>query len=168
MFKTLYKNQTIQISINGKLTAPYYPERGVKQGDALSCILFILIMEILMRNLNINNDLRKLENKYQIQYPNALGYADDITILATNQNDVKKVFRIYERFTNLMELELNADKTEIMCINFPRTMEVVYRGKWVTINHQDAIRINGVTFMVSEALQYEQNWEDVTKKWQLN
>ena len=121
-----------------------------------------------MRNLNINNDLRKLENKYQIQYPNALGYADDITILATNQNDVKKVFRIYERFTNLMGLELNADKTEIMCINFPRTMEVVHRGKWVTINHQDAIRINGVTFMVSEALQYEQNWEDVTKKWQLN
>ena len=41
IFKILYHEQNIRINLNGKYTEQYFPTRGVKQGDALSCIIFL-------------------------------------------------------------------------------------------------------------------------------
>ena len=46
-FKILYHEQNIRISLNGQLTEQYFPERGVKQGDALSCIIFFYFFVFL-------------------------------------------------------------------------------------------------------------------------
>ena len=54
IFDTLYKGLVSQIIINGKTVNGFSILEGVKQGDALSCILFVMCMEPLIRNLNDN------------------------------------------------------------------------------------------------------------------
>jgi hypothetical protein len=54
IFKTLYNNITARIQINGYASKKIQIERGVKQGDALSCALFIICIDPLLRNLNAN------------------------------------------------------------------------------------------------------------------
>jgi len=53
-FKTLYKDLSAKILINGYLSKKISIERGVKQGDALSCAIFILCIDPLIRNINKN------------------------------------------------------------------------------------------------------------------
>jgi hypothetical protein len=53
-FKTLYKDLSAKILINGYLSEKISIERGVKQGDALSCAIFILCIDPLIRNINKN------------------------------------------------------------------------------------------------------------------
>jgi len=69
----------------------------VKQGNLLSCILFILIIEMLLKEINLAN-IGKFEHN-KIQWPTALGYAYHVSIICTRVEDVQKVFEIYERFS---------------------------------------------------------------------
>jgi hypothetical protein len=57
-FKTLYKDITARILINGFTSEKIRIERGVKQDDALSCALFIICIDPLLRNINKNNQLK--------------------------------------------------------------------------------------------------------------
>ena len=60
-------------------------ERGVKQGDALSCAIFILCIDPLLRNLNADSEVVKVEVKTKISGQNvnykAGGFADDINVI---------------------------------------------------------------------------------------
>jgi hypothetical protein len=54
-FKVLYNEVKVKILVNGYFSEGIRIERGVKQGDALSCSLFILSIDPLIRNLNNNS-----------------------------------------------------------------------------------------------------------------
>ena len=114
-FELLYNQQRVDIDFNGEIVQGYQIKNGVKQGDALSCIIFILVMEPLMRNLEINNRIKNLQSRiYQITLPKCLGYADDITVICKDDIlSIREIFKEYEQFTIASGLELNADKTEI-------------------------------------------------------
>ena len=86
---------------------------GVKQGDALSCSLFILAMEPLLRNITKNNTITAIKSRtIDYTWPKIIGYADDVTIITENSNNsVKQIFHEYERLTKASRLKLNADKT---------------------------------------------------------
>ena len=59
-FELLYKEQKVDIDIYGISKNGYMIGNGVKQGDSLSCILFILTMEPLIRNIEANALIEKL------------------------------------------------------------------------------------------------------------
>ena len=44
IFRTLYSELSTDIIINGRIETGFKILRGVKQGDALSCIIFIMCM----------------------------------------------------------------------------------------------------------------------------
>ena len=114
IFDLLYAENKVEIMLNNKICKGYCIGNGVKQGDALSCTLFILAMEPLIRNIEANQNIERLRSeRYGISFPKCIGYADDINILTTNSvNGVKAVMREYEKFTKISGLQLNADKTE--------------------------------------------------------
>ena len=102
-FKILYHEQNIRISLNGQLTEQYFPERGVKQGDALSCIIFNLVIEIILRSINQDETITPLKITHSINsLPIAVGYADDITCIIQDSNDIQKIFKHYETFTTIL------------------------------------------------------------------
>ena len=58
---------------------------GVQQGDALSCALFIICIEPLLRNLNADPEIRNIEVKTRISKKSvkykAGAYADDVNVV---------------------------------------------------------------------------------------
>jgi hypothetical protein len=108
--------------INGHKSEKINIRRGVKQGDALSCSLFILCIDPLIRNIKANNQIKGIDLKSRKYYMKdtykVSGYADDIAIICKSDiESVNEVFYEYERLTKLSGLELNADKTEILILN---------------------------------------------------
>ncbi len=56
-FKTIYSELTARIMVNGFMSEAIKMERGVKQGDALSCSIFILCIDPLIRNIRKSEEL---------------------------------------------------------------------------------------------------------------
>ena len=134
-FKTLYTDLTSTILVNGFKTDKISINRGVKQGDALSCALFILCIDPLIRNIKANPRINGVEmtsklTRKSIEYK-VNGYADDIAItIMNNPTSVNQLFKEYERLTIKSGLELNADKTEILNLS---PTEINGKSKKVTI-----------------------------------
>ncbi len=96
-FNTLYNGLSVKVLVNGFFSEKINIERGVKQGVALSCSLFILCMDPLIRNLNENKKIEPITFKSKLTYTvvkhKASGYADDIAIVCrSNLGSVQEVF----------------------------------------------------------------------------
>ena len=159
VFNVLYKDLKSSIILNGKVIDGYRILRGVKQGDALSCILFIMCMEPLIRNLKSNvNILPIVSAKLRIDIPKVYGFADDITVLTHDNNRaVQAVFNEYETFSKSSGLVLNADKTEILCFGGDRNAKrfnVQYNGTNYDINSMSRIKVNGI-FLSEDSITRE-------------
>ena len=128
-FNILYKNQKVDIILNGVKAGNYTIKNGVKQGDALSCILFILGIEPLLRNINGDTSINNLVIN-NLNIPKAVAYADDIAcILKPNEDSLQKFFNNYDKLTEVSGLKLNADKTEIISSGGPNTYKIMYNNQ---------------------------------------
>jgi len=113
MVKLIYTELNSVVQVNGFLTEPFEIKKGVKQGDALSCALFILAIDSLIRR--IKNDIMIRELDMDTVPLKVVAYADDIAVITENSDrEISRVFRNYEFFSQATGLFLNADKTEIL------------------------------------------------------
>ena len=63
---------------------------GLKQGDALTPLLFIFSLEYAIRRYQVNQEGLKLNGTHQL-----LAYADDVNILGGSVDTVKKKCRSF-------------------------------------------------------------------------
>jgi hypothetical protein len=169
IFKLLYEDLTTDIIINGKICKGYKIKRGVKQGDSLSCVLFIMCMEPLLINIERNPDIERLEHT-GVKYPKVAGYADDVTAMIKNtRKGVQAIFTEYQRLSRTSGLQLNADKTELMRIRTANEgIEEVYQATYLDeryiIKSISKIKINGIIFQADEAQTRQVNVEKTIEK----
>ena len=121
-FKTIYKNASAKILINGHLSERVGIHRGFKQGDAFSNGCFNISIDPLIRNIIADRDIEMIRlvtliSREEVQMK-AGGYADDVhTLCGADDDSVKGIFRQYERLTRKSGLELSAEKTEILSMH---------------------------------------------------
>jgi hypothetical protein len=170
IFRLLYSELNTDIIINGKVTKGFRILRGVKQGDALSCILFIICMEPLLRNIENNPNIEALTHE-GLNFPKAVGYADDVNgLLKNSARGLQAIFDEYERLTKLSGLTLNADKTEIMRlrknggVNQVNDDALKYLDKRFTLTSKSNIKINGIIFQESPSETKRSNVRAVLDK----
>jgi hypothetical protein len=160
MFKVLYRDLTARIMVNGFMTESIKIKRGVKQGDALSCAIFIICIDPLLRNLNSNEGIIPAFKVGKATFK-AAAYADDISIICRNDShSIKQVFVEYERLTKKSGLELNADKTEILNLNpnsKTRSYKISYNKCNFEIQPVQKIKICGLVFANDPLEEYNQN-----------
>ena len=168
IFRTLYRDLKTDIIINGKITEGYMIKRGVKQGDALSCILFIVCMEPLLRNINENPEIEAIKSdNLNCDLPKVYAYADDVNgVILDDEASLQALFREYERLTLLSGLELNAEKTEIMMLGIgnANNYSVNYKGARHQLPTQEEIKINGILFQRDRNLLLQRNVDAVVEK----
>jgi exonuclease III len=169
VFKTLYNDLTAKILINGYMSEAIKIERGVKQGDALSCAIFIICIDPLLRNLNKNARIKQVQlsrRNVQINFKSA-AYADDISVICQkNIESIQQVFVEYEKLTERSGLELNADKTEILLLNskVTETFNINYKNESINIRTVNRIKICGLYFCADMNEEYNLNVrEKITK-----
>jgi hypothetical protein len=113
---------------------------GLKQGDALSPLLFNFALEYCIRRVKVNQDGLKLNGTHQL-----LAYADDVntSILGEIVHAVKKNTEALVAATEEIGLEVNADKTKYM---------VMSRDQNAGENH--SIKIHNSSFERVEEFKY--------------
>jgi hypothetical protein len=80
-FCVLYKDITARILVNGFTSGSIPILRGVKQGDTLSCAIFIICIDPLLRNIDNNKKIRRIQIRDGpgIRFK-AAAYADDVSV----------------------------------------------------------------------------------------
>ena len=89
---------------------------GLKQGDAVSPLLFNYAVEYAIRRVQVNEDGFKLNDTHQL-----LVYADDVNILRGSVHTVKENAEALIVDSKETGLEVNADKTKYMVFYINRT-----------------------------------------------
>jgi len=85
---------------------------GLKQGDALSPLLFNFALEYAIRRVQVNQDGLKLNGTHQL-----LVYADDVNMLGGSAHTVKEKAEALVVAGKGIGLEVNADKTKYMVMS---------------------------------------------------
>ena len=85
---------------------------GLKQGDALSPLLFNFALEYAIRRVQVNQDGLKLNGTHQL-----LAYADDVNILEGSVDTVKENTEALVVASKEIGLEVNADKIKYMVMS---------------------------------------------------
>ena len=166
----LHSNLEAVVQINGHISEPFKIERGVKQGDALSCALFIISIDPLIRNIENNRAIPSLEicNGCTVK---TLAYADDIAVITKNCDTAAgSVFYEYSRLTKCSGLMLNADKTEILNLSESgkNITKVNYAESTLEIDHCTSTTICGNFMSLNENVSYEKNILDKIQKLETN
>jgi len=96
----------------GKNVSDRFPIRnGLKQGDALSPMLFNFALEYAIRRVQVNRDGLKLNGTH------LLAYADDVNILGGSIHTLKENAEALVAATRENGLEVSADKTKYMVMS---------------------------------------------------
>ncbi len=173
-FETLYNKISAKILVNGFFTESIKIERGVKQSDALSCAIFIICIDSLLRNLNENKNVKEIRIRRRngsdsgIEFK-SLAYADDISVVCQNEpRCIQNIFLEYERQRRRSGLELNADKTEILKLNISDNdnFNIVYSGMSFRLQTVNKIKICGLYFCSLVEEEYKLNIKDKIEKLQ--
>ena len=162
-FTTIYRDNSAVVQVNGHLSNSFNINRGVKQGDALSCSLFILAMDPLIRNIENNANIKPITIKSPQTSINikTLGYADDIAVLTCDVDSVKEIFKEYEKLYYSSGLKLNADKTEILSLNNslqnPANFSIGYLDANINLLTTDRLKICGNHLTLDPIARYRLN-----------
>jgi hypothetical protein len=79
------------VHISKNLSANFPPENDLKQGEALSSLLFNFAFECAIRNIQENKEGMNLNSTYQLST-----YADDVKIYGGNTYAINK-YKLYQR-----------------------------------------------------------------------
>jgi len=155
------------VLVNGFTTAKFKIEQSVKQGDALSCALFVLAIEPLLTKIQKNEQIVPItiEANHQngvtkVEIKKA-GFADDITCLTKNESSLQIIIDEYENFSSKSGVKLNVDKTEVLVIgkNSGNVRNFIFQhgNKTVNISEQKKVKICGMTFANDLSVTYKDN-----------
>jgi hypothetical protein len=97
----------------GKLLSHKFPiQNGLKQGDALSPLLFNFVLEYAIRKVLRNKVGLELNGTHQL-----LVYANDVTLLGDSINTIKENKESFLDASSDVGLDINAEKTKYMIMS---------------------------------------------------
>ena len=106
-------NETYSRVRVGKYMSDMFPiNNDLKQGDALSPLLFNFTLEDAVRRVKVKQDGLKLNDTYQV-----LDNADDVSILGGSVHTIKSNKEDFLVGSKETGLEVNADKTKCMVMS---------------------------------------------------
>ena len=115
-------------------------EKGVRQGCILSPCLFNLYAEYIMRNTGLEET--QAGSKIAGRNINNLRYADDTTLMAESEEELKSLLMKVKEESEKVGSKLNIQKTKIMASSpitswelGEETVETVSDYFWVLQNH---------------------------------
>ena len=114
IIKSIYETTTNSLIFQELLSPKFTSNTGVKQGDALSTILFNLYINDLPNIFKSDNsDPISIENT-QI---NCLKYADDLIIMSTSKNGLQHCLNELDLYCDKWKLQINTKKTKVVLFN---------------------------------------------------
>ena len=104
MVEAMYENTTGRVVVGSGMSNEFQVNIGLRQGSALSPLLFILVMELISRKISTTDALRKII------------YADDLVIVAEHREELQGALEEWNEMFKKHGLKMNLDKTEVMWV----------------------------------------------------
>ena len=112
LLRNLYAGQKATVRTGHGTTDWFQIGKGVPQGCILSPHLFNLYAEYIMRNTGLEEAQARI--KIAGRNINNLRHADDTTLVAESEEELKSLFRKVKEESEKAGLKLNIQKTKIM------------------------------------------------------
>ena len=143
--KKLYAGQGATVTIEYGTADWFQIGKGVHQGSILSPCLFNLYAEYIMRNARW--DEAQAGIKIARRNINNLRYADDITLIAESEEELKSLFMKVKEESEKVGLKLNIQKTKIMAsgpitswkIDMETVSDFIFLGSKITADGDCAV-----------------------------
>ncbi|XP_063380350.1 esterase B1-like [Cydia fagiglandana] len=109
MIQVATSKSQMRVRVGNELTAAFTVSTGLKQGDALSPMLFNLVLEHVVRKLLTLDIGVELNGRHRL-----IGYADDLALLGENREEVEISASVLEQEAAKVGLRINHDKSEYL------------------------------------------------------
>ena len=148
---------TSKILLNKGLTSEYTLHRGVRQGDVLSPILYILTLEPLLEKIRQDVSITGLHipNK---GVQKLLAFADDTNFFTNNVGSINSILDTFNEFGRASGSLININKTKCMAIG-----EGVDRIEDINVQIVDNIKLLGIFYANSMNQKLITNWDFINK-----
>ena len=110
LIQMCYRNTTCRVRVGGELTEPFHILGGLKQGCALSTLLFNLVLEWIMRKTPLTRSPILIG---QLRF-DRLGYADDVDLCGEDLLSIEDTYSHFRRNAECTGLYINTSKTKVM------------------------------------------------------
>ena len=111
--KSMYDDVSMCVKQNGYVSDFFRSDRGVKQGDVLSPILF----NLFINDVNDQFDDSCVPVSLNNRKLSCLLYADDLIILSESKEGMENCLERLNKFCSKWKLEINIDKSKAMVLN---------------------------------------------------
>ena len=112
LLRNMYAGQEATVKTGHGTTAWFQIGKGIRQGSILSPCLFNLNAEYILRNAGLEEAQAGI--KFARRNINNLRYADDSTLLAESEEELKSLLMKVKEESEKFGLKLNIQKTKIM------------------------------------------------------
>ena len=121
IIKSLYEDAESSLIINGAIAGNIHCKRGIRQGDALSCILYICTMEALHAYIKHDKTILPIHKeedmlKYMITIPKTKIYVDDTVACVKTKQCIANLTNRLQLYQEASNAKNNTEKTEIIPI----------------------------------------------------
>ena len=115
----MYISECSRVRTRAGCSGQFPISRGVKQGSALSPLLFLIAIDPMLKNLKLEQAGLSICGNFV----GAAAHADDLRTIAASKCSVQEQVDIINKFTSSNHLKLNSSKTEIIKISYCRPPE---------------------------------------------
>lgn len=146
--KAIYTNPTSRIKTNGTISRKIKIQRGTRQGDPLSPLLFAIYIEVLAVAIRQNTGIKGIQIGKDV-HKVAL-YADDIiAYLDEPKQSLQELKKVIQEYSKYSGYKLNENKCDALligkdfkqevedCFHFKSTQKIKYLGIYVSKNLEE-------------------------------
>jgi 7,8-dihydro-6-hydroxymethylpterin-pyrophosphokinase len=108
----VFKGNQHTVRIGKNLSDKFLIQNGLKQGDALSPLLFNFTLEYAIRRVKENQKELKFNEIHQL-----LSYADNVTVVGENIDTIKKNTEAFLNASKEVSTEVNPEETKYMLMS---------------------------------------------------